>query len=235
MPNPVPSLIEMYRTMLLIRRFEERVNELYMQGKIPSTLHLYIGQEAVAVGVCAAPAGATTTCSSTHRPHGHALAKGVAPRDIMAELYGQGHRLLQGQGRLDARRRHRAWACSRPSPSWAATCPSPPGMALAAKMRKARTAWPSASSATARPTRAPCTKALNMAAIWNLPVVFVCENNLYAASTPVRDRLQDRERGRPRRGLRHARRDRGRQRRAGRVRGGAARRSRAPGAAAARR
>src|SRR6266508_3275785 len=71
--------------MLLIRRFEERCNVLFMQGRIPSTLHLYIGQEAVAVGVCSA-LRTTDYVLSTHRPHGHAIAKGVSTRDIMAEL-----------------------------------------------------------------------------------------------------------------------------------------------------
>ena len=76
-------LLEMYRTMLTIRRFEERCNHLYMQGRIPSTLHLYIGQEAVATGVCAHLRN-DDYALSTHRPHGHSIAKGVAPRAIMA-------------------------------------------------------------------------------------------------------------------------------------------------------
>ena len=82
-------LLEMYRTMLTIRRFEERCNYLYMQGRIPSTLHLYIGQEAVATGVCA-HLRPDDYLFSTHRPHGHALAKGVTPREIMAELMAKG-------------------------------------------------------------------------------------------------------------------------------------------------
>ena len=97
--------LSLYRTMLTIRRFEERCNYLFMQGRIPSTLHLYIGQEAVAVGVCAhlrpddyvtsAPTGRTATPSP--RASRLALDHGRAVR--------QAHRLLQGQGRLDARRR----------------------------------------------------------------------------------------------------------------------------------
>ena len=79
--GPLPNrdgLLRLYHEMLLIRQFEERVNELYLQGKIPSTLHLYIGQEAVAAGVCAA-LRPDDYVLSTHRPHGHALARGVSP------------------------------------------------------------------------------------------------------------------------------------------------------------
>ena len=84
-PVSADELLKYYRDMLLIRRFEEVVNELYLQGHIPSTLHLYIGQEAVAVGVCAA-LRPDDYLLSTHRPHGHALAKGVSPGAILAEL-----------------------------------------------------------------------------------------------------------------------------------------------------
>ncbi len=75
MPEPLPDVLALYRTMLTIRRFEERCNYLFMQGRIPSTLHLYIGQEAVATGVCA-HLGPADYVTSTHRPHGHAIAKG---------------------------------------------------------------------------------------------------------------------------------------------------------------
>src|SRR5438874_262567 len=97
-PLPTPDrLLRLYRDMLLVRRFEEVVNELYLQGKIPSTLHLYIGQEAVAVGVCAA-LRPDDYVLSTHRPHGHALAKGVAPGAILAELYGKATGTCKAKG-----------------------------------------------------------------------------------------------------------------------------------------
>src|SRR5512135_1477222 len=80
------TLLDLYRTMLTIRRFEERCNALFMQGRIPSTLHLYVGQEAVAAGVCSV-LRRDDYITSTHRPHGHAIAKGVEPRAIMAELF----------------------------------------------------------------------------------------------------------------------------------------------------
>jgi len=92
------KLLDMYTTMQLIRRFETRVNELYLQGKIPSTLHLYIGQEAVATGTCAHLDDADYLLS-THRPHGHAIAKGVSINSIMAELFGKKDGCCKGKGR----------------------------------------------------------------------------------------------------------------------------------------
>ena len=89
------DLLSLYRVMLRIRRFEERCNYLYMQGKIPSTLHLYIGQEAVATGVCA-HLDTEDYVTSSHRPHGHAIAKGVSLKSIMAELYGKVTGCCQG-------------------------------------------------------------------------------------------------------------------------------------------
>jgi pyruvate dehydrogenase E1 component alpha subunit len=83
--------------MLTIRLFEERCNYLFMQGKIPSTLHLYIGQEAVASGVCA-HLRTDDYITSTHRPHGHAIAKGVSLKSIMAELYGKVTGCCKGKG-----------------------------------------------------------------------------------------------------------------------------------------
>ena len=91
------NALAFYRTMLTIRRFEERCNYLYMQGRIPSTLHLYIGQEAVATGVCA-HLRPNDFISSTHRPHGHAIAKGVALRAIMAELFAKRTGCCKGKG-----------------------------------------------------------------------------------------------------------------------------------------
>ena len=87
----------LYRRMLLIRRFEERVYRLFLEGEIPGTLHQYQGQEAVAVGVCDALTR-DDWITSTHRPHGHALAKGVSARSAMAELYGKRTGCCGGKG-----------------------------------------------------------------------------------------------------------------------------------------
>ena len=79
-------LLKMHKKMLMIRLFEEKLNSLFLQGKIPGTLHLYNGQEACAVGVCE-NLNNQDWILSTHRPHGHAIAKGVSINSVMAELF----------------------------------------------------------------------------------------------------------------------------------------------------
>ncbi len=173
--------LELYRTMLTIRRFEERCNALYMQGRIPSTLHLYIGQEAVATGVCA-NLRPDDTITSTHRPHGHAIAKGVSIQSIMAELYGKVTGCCQGKGGS----MHVGDIRVGMFPAIAivgAGIPIAVGSALAARQLKTdRVAVSFFGDGAAN--EGAFHEGLNMAAIWNLPVIFVCENNLYAASTP---------------------------------------------------
>jgi pyruvate dehydrogenase E1 component alpha subunit len=186
-PEPMPGQnlspekhLEMYRTMVLIRRFEETVNELYMQGKIPSTLHLYIGQEAVAVGVIA-NLRQEDYVLSTHRPHGHALAKGVSPRAIMAELFGKGTGTCKGKGGS----MHVGDIQVGMPPAIAivgGNAPLAAGAALAFKMKKTDLVSVSFFGDGAA-NEGAWHESLNAAAIWNLPVIFVCENNLYGAST----------------------------------------------------
>ncbi|NLV74147.1 MAG: thiamine pyrophosphate-dependent dehydrogenase E1 component subunit alpha [Chloroflexi bacterium] len=167
--------------MLLIRRFEERCNELYMQGRIPSTLHLYIGQEAVAVGACA-PLTDADYLFSTHRPHGHALAKGVSPRSIMAELFAKVTGCCKGKGGS----MHVGDMRVGMFPAVAivgANIPLAAGAALAAKrLNDGRVTACFFGDGAAN--EGAFHEGLNMAAIWKLPVVYFCENNLYAASTP---------------------------------------------------
>src|SRR5687768_12430271 len=81
-----PALLRLYAQMVLLRKFELTVQDLYKNGKLPGFVHLYVGQEAVAVGVCA-HLNADDWITSTHRGHGHALAKGLSPNALMAELY----------------------------------------------------------------------------------------------------------------------------------------------------
>ena len=100
-------MLEMYRSMQRIRQFEGKVRDLAIASEIPGFVHVSIGEEASATGVCAA-LRKTDRITSTHRGHGHLIAKGGRLDRMMAELYGKRDRLLQGQGRLDAYRRFRA-------------------------------------------------------------------------------------------------------------------------------
>jgi pyruvate dehydrogenase E1 component alpha subunit len=176
------SLLDMYRTMLLIRHFEERCNQLYMQGRIPSTLHLYIGQEAVATGVCA-HLRPDDYAFTTHRPHGHAIAKGVEPRAIMAELFAKATGCCKAKGGS----MHVGDVRTGMFPAIAivgGNAPLAVGTALAAKrLHEDRVSVCFFGDGAAN--EGAVHEAMNMAAIWDLPVVFVCENNLYAASTPI--------------------------------------------------
>src|SRR5579859_2042144 len=183
--RPLPArdrLLRLYRDMLLVRRFEEVVNELYLQGHIPSTLHLYIGQEAVAVGVCAA-LRPDDYLLSTHRPHGHALAKGVSPGAILAELYGKATGTCKAKGGS----MHVGDIGLGMFPAIAivgGNVPLAVGSAFASRMLKTGrvTACFFGEGAV---NEGAWHEGVNAAAIWDLPVILVCENNLYAASTPV--------------------------------------------------
>jgi pyruvate dehydrogenase E1 component alpha subunit len=175
------GLVEMYRKMKLIRRFEERVNELYLQGRVPSTLHLYIGQEAVAVGVCSGLRGDDYVLS-THRPHGHSLAKGVDPKAILAELLGKATGCCKAKGGS----MHVGDITKGVFPAVAivgGNVPIAAGAGLAAKMRDSGQVV-ACFSGDGAANEGAWHEGLNVASIWDLPVVFVCENNLYAASTP---------------------------------------------------
>lgn len=175
-------LRELYRQMLLIRRFEEKCNELFLQGRIPSTLHLYAGQEAVAVGFCSL-LNKDDYITSTHRPHGHALAKGVSPRAIMAELFAKETGCCRGKGGS----MHVGDINVGMPPAIAivgAGAPIAVGIGLSAKMRGTQQVAV-CFFGDGGANEGAVHEAMNMAAIWHLPVIFVVENNLYGASTPV--------------------------------------------------
>ena len=175
------KLIMMYHTMILIRRFEERVNDLFMQGRIPSTLHLYIGQEAVATGVCANLKDSDYILS-THRPHGHAIAKGVSIKSILAELMGKKTGCCKGKGGS----MHVGDISVGMFPAIAivgGNVPIAAGAALAQKMQKNHGVTVSFFGDGAT-NEGAWHESMNAAAVYDLPVLFVCENNLYAASTP---------------------------------------------------
>jgi pyruvate dehydrogenase E1 component alpha subunit len=181
MPNHDIPFLNMYRTMLTIRRFEEKCNHLFMQGRIPSTLHLCIGQEAVAAGVCAhlSPDDYMLT---THRPHGHAIAKGVSLKAIMAELFAKRTGCCLGKGGS----MHVGDMTVGALPAIAivgGNIPIAAGLALAAKRLETDQVVVCFFGDGAA-NEGAFHEGLNMAAIWDLPVIYVCENNLYGASTP---------------------------------------------------
>ena len=171
------------RQMLLIRRFEEKAAELYSATKIRGFLHLYIGEEAVAVGVMA---HLTTEDAvvATYREHGQALARGMSANSIMAEMYGKVEGCCRGRGGsmhlFDAATRFYGG-----NAIVAGGLPLAVGLALADKMqgRNRVTCCFFGDGAVAE---GDFHEALNLAALWQLPVLFLCENNLYAMGTALR-------------------------------------------------
>jgi pyruvate dehydrogenase E1 component alpha subunit len=173
----------MFRQMLLIRRFEEKVKELYDGGRIVGAIHLYIGQEAVAVGVCRALKNQDYVFS-THRGHGHAIAKGCDLGRMMAELMGRETGLSRGHGGsmhlFDPGR-----GLMGGNGIVGGGIPLALGAAFSAHYRgtdQVAVAFFSDGAAN-QGVFAEC---LNLAALFCLPVILVCENNRYAATTPVR-------------------------------------------------
>lgn len=174
------KLIRMYTTMVRIRQFEDRVYLLFLAGEMPGTIHLYQGEEAVAAGVCA-NLRRDDLITSTHRPHGHAIAKGVPIRSLMAELYARKTGCCEAKGGS----MHMGDMDVGMLPAIAIVgggIPVATGCALASKMMRSGKVAVSFFGDGATSTGA-FHEAVNMGAIWNLPVVYVCENNLYGAST----------------------------------------------------
>ncbi len=172
--------------MLLIRRFEEKVEERFRAGDLSGFLHVAIGQEAVAVGVCQALADGDVF-ASTHRAHGHALARGMHPNALMAELYGKLEGCSHGYGGsmhlydveigfLGA------------NAVVGGGLPAMTGAALAFKLRKEpRVAV--AFFGDGATNIGTFHESLNLGQLWQLPAVYVCENNHYAESTPAEQQL----------------------------------------------
>jgi len=181
-PQPDPgTLAALYRQMLLIRRFEETVYYLFLEGEIPGTLHQYQGQEAVAVGICDT-LRPTDWITSTHRPHGHALAKGVTPRAAMAELYGKSTGCCAGKGGS----MHLGDPAVGMLPALAivgAGNTVVTGLGLAFQLRRTDQVAVCFFGDGAT-NEGAFHEGMNFAAVRRLPIVFVCENNLYGASTP---------------------------------------------------
>ncbi len=170
------------RQMLLIRRFEEKAAELYQVGKIRGFLHLYIGEEAVGVGTMQA-LGADDAIVATYRDHGHALARGIPAGVLMAEMFGKANGCSRGRGGsmhfFDVSRRfYGGYAIV------GGGLPIAVGLALADKMRGVErvTACFFGEGAV---SEGEFHESLNLAALWKLPVLFLCENNLYAMGTAL--------------------------------------------------
>ena len=182
-PENRDHLVLQLRQMLLIRRFEEKSAELYTAEKIRGFLHLYIGEEAVAVGVMAAltPDDAVV---ATYREHGQALARGMNAANIMAEMYGKVEGCCRGRGGsmhlFDADRRFYGG-----NAIVAGGLPLAVGLALADRMQ-ARAGVTACFFGDGAVAEGDFHEALNLAALWRLPVLFVCENNLYAMGTALR-------------------------------------------------
>lgn len=176
------NLLDIYRKMVLIRRFEDRLYQLFLQGLVPGTLHQYQGQEAVATGVCAA-LRSDDVVFSTHRPVGHAIAKGVPLESIAGELWGKVSGCVAGKGG----QMHLADVSVGFMPSNAVVGANIPiavgaaiGFAIRGLDRIAVSFFGDGSS-----NIGAFHEGLNFAAVQTAPVVFVCENNQYAASTHV--------------------------------------------------
>jgi len=175
-------LLDMYWKMLLIRHFEGEVVRLFYEGRIRGSTHVYLGQEAIAVGACAALED-KDLITSTHRGHGHCIAKGGDPKKMMAELLGRSTGYCKGkggsmhiadfsQGMLGA------------NGVVGGSIPIAVGAALASQYTKAGQVVLCFFGDGAL-NQGSFHESANLAAIWKLPVVFICENNLYALSTRV--------------------------------------------------
>ena len=178
------DLLEMHRRMLVIRGFEERVSALYRDGEVPGFVHLSIGQEASAVGACW-PLGPADVITSTHRGHGHCLAKGLDPLGMFAELMAKDAGTNRGRGGS----MHIAdptLGIFGANGIVGAGLPIAAGAATAAQLRRDGSVAVAffGDGAVAHGT---FHEAINLAAVWQLPVIFFCENNGYAEFSAASD------------------------------------------------
>ena len=180
------QLTEFLREMLLIRRFEEKVEERFRAGDLPGFLHVAIGQEAVAVGVCRALEEGDVF-ASTHRAHGHTLARGTPANEVMAELYGKTEGCSRGYGGsmhlYDVERGNLG-----ANAVVGGGLPAIVGAGLAFTMRdQPRVAV--AFFGDGATNIGTFHESMNLAQLWTVPALFVCEHNSYAESTPAKQHL----------------------------------------------
>lgn len=184
MPLTKPDLLWMYRTMLLIRRFEERATQFFLNGQIRGSFHPCIGQEATAVGACfALRRDDTMTC--TYRGHGQSIAKGLDPKEAMAELLGRRTGCSKGKGGSMHYTDPRIGLLGE-NAIVGAGVPIACGAALTAQLDKTdRVSLTFFGDGAVN--QGVFLETMNLAVIWKLPVIFFCENNLYSEMTPIRD------------------------------------------------
>jgi len=184
--NPFPlskdELLKAYRTMRTIRDFEERVHVEFAKGDIPGFVHLYAGEEACATGIMTHLTD-TDRIASTHRGHGHCIAKGVDVHEMMAEIYGKATGSCRGKGG-SMHIADLSKGMMGANGILGAGAPLACGAALASKFRGDKgvsvTFFGDGAS-----NQGMVLESMNLAAVWNLPVIFVVENNGYAESTSV--------------------------------------------------
>jgi pyruvate dehydrogenase E1 component alpha subunit len=182
MPESPETLRSLHRTMLTIRLFEQRVSREFRTGQIPGFVHMYIGEEAVAAGVCA-NLDESDYVTSTHRGHGHCIAKGCDLGAMMAEIYGRVDGLCKGRGGS-------MHIADFSRGMLGANAIVGGGIALATGAGLAASVRGSGQVAVAffgdgAVNQGVLHESLNLAAIWKLPVLYVCENNGFAESTPA--------------------------------------------------
>lgn len=174
------ALLDAYRVMRTIREFEERLHVEFATGEIPGFVHLYAGEEAIAAGVCAY-LSADDYVASTHRGHGHAIAKGCDVKAMMKEIYGKADGLCHGKGGS----MHIADLDKGMLGANGIVGGGPPlvcGVGLSAKTRGTKQVGVSFTG-DGGSNQGTTLESLNLAAVWNLPCVFIIENNGYAEAT----------------------------------------------------
>jgi TPP-dependent pyruvate/acetoin dehydrogenase alpha subunit len=184
MPLETERLPDAYRQMLIIRKFEETIRDLFLQGKIRGSFHPCIGQEATAVGGCW-PLRQDDYISVTYRGHGQALAKGLSPRPAMAEMLGRETGCSKGKGgSMHFTDMQNGLLVANAIVS--AGVPHAAGVALAASMQGTQQVAV-AFFGDGAVNQGVFHETLNLATVWKLPLILVCENNLYSEMTPYKD------------------------------------------------
>ena len=179
----VEKAVSMYKTMYLIRKYEERIYYLFLEGEMPGTIHQSHGQEACAVGMLCDLSN-NDFMTSTHRPAGHSLAKGIPLKDMMSEMFAKSNGCCRGKGGA----MHTGDMSVGAFPAVAIVgggMPIAVGAGLSCKMQKNGNVVVCFFGDGAT-NEGAFHESMNAAAIWDLPVIFACENNLYGASTHIK-------------------------------------------------